>query len=185
MILQVRNLGHRFDQGWLFRTVEIDLESSHRLMIKGRNGSGKSTFLKCLAGLLIPIEGTIQIPDSIGYAALDLSLYPNLTASEHLEFAAQLRNSNPQVNELLTQVGLDHKNSKPCRTYSTGMRARLKLALAIQHQPELLLLDEPTAALDSEGRDLIDSIMNSFDGAIIYASNDDNDARWATHAIEL
>lgn len=185
LILQVRNLGHRFDQGWLFRQVEIDLHSSQRLLIKGRNGTGKSTFLKCIAGLLTPIEGTIMTPESIGYAALDLNLYPNLNAIEHLEFAAQLRNVSPQINELLSRVGLDPKNKKACRTYSTGMRARLKLALAIQHQPELLLLDEPTAALDSEGREIINSIMNSFGGAIIFASNDESDARWATHAIEL
>jgi ABC-type multidrug transport system ATPase subunit len=185
MILQTRDLGHRFDQGWLFRHVEIDLEQSHRLLIKGKNGSGKSTFLKCLAGLLIPLEGTIQIPNSIGYAALDLNLYPNLNASEHLEFAAQLRDVDPQIPELLNQVGLDIKNRKPCRTYSTGMRARLKLALALQHNPDLLLLDEPTAALDSDGRALIDEIMKTFAGAVIYASNDDSDARWATHAVEL
>ncbi len=185
MILQTRDLGHRFDQGWLFRHVEVDLENSHRLLIKGRNGSGKSTFLKCLAGLLIPMEGTIQVPNQIGYAALDLNLYPNLNAVEHLEFAAQLRGCQPQTNELLSLVGLDQKNKKPCRTYSTGMRARLKLALALQHNPDLLLLDEPTAALDSDGRTIIDQIMNSFPGAIIYASNDGQDARWATHAVEL
>lgn len=185
MILQTRDLGHRFDQGWLFRHVEIDLEPSHRLLIKGKNGSGKSTFLKCLAGLLIPLEGSIQIPEKIGYAALDLNLYPNLNAAEHLEFAAQLRGVKPQTSELLNQVGLDPENPKPCRTYSTGMRARLKLALSLQHNPDLLLLDEPTAALDSEGRALIEEIMTTFNGAIIFASNDDNDARWATHAVEL
>lgn len=185
MILQTENLGHRFDQGWLFRRVEIHLEQGHRLLIKGRNGSGKSTLLKCLAGLLIPIEGDIHPPEKIGYAALDLNLYPSLSATEHLEFAAQLRETAPQTTELLTKVGLDPKSSKPCRTYSTGMRARLKLALALQHKPDLLLLDEPTAALDSDGRDLIGSIMSSFPGAIIYASNDETDVRWATHAVEL
>lgn len=185
MILRTENLGHRFDQGWLFRRVEINLENGHRLLIKGRNGSGKSTLLKCLAGLLIPIEGEIHPPESIGYAALDLSLYPNLSAAEHLEFAAQLRSTEPQTESLLTQVGLDPKNTKPCRTYSTGMRARLKLALALQHRPDLLILDEPTAALDSEGRELIERTLLSFPGAVIYASNDESDTRWATHAVEL
>lgn len=185
MIAQVDDLGHRFDQGWLFRHVAFDLNSGDRLLIQGRNGSGKSTLLKCLVGLMIPREGTFNVPEAIGYAALDQSLYPALNAKEHLELSADLRNCDPQSLDLLTQVGLADQATKPCRTFSTGMRSRLKIALALQQNPSLLILDEPTAALDQSGRDLIHSIMEGFQGAVIYASNDDADARWATHALTL
>ena len=74
MSAQVDHLGHRVDQGWLFRHVAFDLNFGDRLLIQGRNGSGKSTLLKCLVGLMIPREGTFTAPETIGYAALDQSL---------------------------------------------------------------------------------------------------------------
>lgn len=185
MIASASELGHRFDQGWLFRHVEFSARAGDRLLVKGRNGSGKSTFLKCIAGLMIPREGQIVLPKSVGYAALDLNLYPELTAREHLQLAADMRNCEVKADSFLESVGLTGQSDKPCRTFSTGMRARLKLALALQPNPDLLILDEPTAALDQDGRELIDKTLGSFAGAVIYASNDEADGRWATHVISL
>ncbi|QYK52499.1 MAG: ABC transporter ATP-binding protein [Fimbriimonadaceae bacterium] len=184
-MLKIENLGHRFDQGWLFRHVSAEVEPGGRLLISGRNGSGKSTFLRTIAGLLIPREGEIIAPERVGYSALDLNVYPHLTASEHLEFSAMLRGVKPEPTKWLSQVGLENVNGKLCNAFSTGMRARLKIALALQCKPELLILDEPTASLDDAGRELIDSIMTNFGGAVVYASNDEHDRRWATHELVL
>jgi ABC-type multidrug transport system ATPase subunit len=185
MILQAHGLGHRFDQGWLFRHVAIDIAPGDRLLIQGFNGSGKSTLLKCLAGLLLPREGQISIPARVGYSAIELSVYPSLTVSEHLQFAADLRGVPADQDKLLRLVQLQEAHSKLAHHLSTGMKARLKLALALQGEPLLLILDEPTAALDEDGRDLIDQVMTSFSGGIVYASNDPADRSWATHVLAL
>lgn len=185
MILHASGLGHRFDQGWLFRNVEIVAAAGDRILVQGRNGAGKSTLLKCLAGLLIPREGEIRVSGPVGYSAIDLGLYPNLTAEEHLVAAAEFRGCPDEATKWLKNVGLEGSGGKPCRTFSTGMRSRLKLALALQHSPALLLLDEPTAALDGEGRDLVASVISGFPGAVVFSSNDPADGRFATHAIGL
>jgi len=165
--------------------VTAEVAPRERLLISGRNGSGKSTFLRSLAGLLIPREGEIHVPERIGYTALDLSVYPHLTAHEHLEFAALLRGVKPESTKWLDYVGLENIEGKLCSAFSTGMRARLKIALALQCEPELLILDEPTASLDEAGRELIGAIMTDFAGAVVYASNDELDRRWATHELVL
>ncbi len=180
----INNLGHRFDEGWLFRHVEVNLVNGNRLLVRGANGSGKSTFLKAVAGLISPREGTIELPDRIGYMAIDLSVYPHLSVAEHMELSGQLRGAVGK-SDWIERVGLGDARSKLGETLSTGMRSRLKLALAMAHNPELLILDEPTAALDDPGRLLIDEVLAEFEGAVLYASNDPQDRRWATHEIAL
>lgn len=184
-MLRIDKLGHKFDQSWLFRNVSAEVQPGQRLLVTGRNGSGKSTMLRCIAGLLIPREGDIAVPDKVGYSALDLSVYPYLTADEHLSLASDLRGVETNATKWLDYVGLIKVEKKLCGAFSTGMRARLKIALALQCDPDLLIFDEPTAALDESGRELIGTIMETFPGAVIYASNDDYDRRWATHELIL
>ena len=183
-VTHIQNLGHRFDSHWLFRHVEADIVAGDRLLVRGQNGSGKSTFLRSVAGLIRPREGSVELPDRVGYAAIDLSVYPHLTVEEHLQMAASLRRQDSGV-DWIERVQLGFARSKIGEELSTGMRARLKLALALHHGPDLLILDEPTAALDEPGRGLIDQLFREFPGGILYASNDLNDRRWATHEIEL
>lgn len=182
-VISARELGHRFQQNWLFRHIELQVESGDVLLVSGTNGSGKSTLLKVLAGLVRPLEGQVSRPVRVGYSAIDLALYPQLSAKEHLELAAMLRGG--KTEGLLEQVGLMKTGNKPVGTFSTGMRARLKLALALQHSPELLILDEPTAALDEAGRALIEEILREFEGAVILATNDPSDKKWGTHELIL
>lgn len=189
-LLQAENLGHRFDRSWLFRRVHLDLQPGDRLLLTGPNGSGKSTLLRALAGLLRPREGHTTTTAPVGYSAIDLALYPQLTAAEHLALAARLRSTRqttvqPRTQELLALVNLQDATDKPARAFSTGMRARLKLALALQHQPDVLLLDEPTAALDESGRALVHHIATTFPGAIVVATNDPADHPLATHHLHL
>ncbi|MCB0824613.1 MAG: ABC transporter ATP-binding protein [Armatimonadetes bacterium] len=182
-VISARELGHRFQQNWLFRHVELEVKAGDVLVVSGTNGSGKSTLLKVLAGLVRPLEGHVVRPERIGYAAIDLALYPQLSAKEHLELAAQLRGG--KTEGLLERVGLPKTGNKPVGSFSTGMRARLKLAMALQHSPELLILDEPTAALDEAGRELIGAVLKVFDGAVILATNDPSDKKWGTHELIL
>lgn len=161
-------------------------------MVKGPNGSGKSTLLKLLAGLIGPSEGRVRRPEgdlrtSLGYSGLDLALYPNLTGREHLEFAASMRGKGLPEDELLSRVGLSEASDRAAGQYSTGMRARLKLALAIQCDPAVLLLDEPTASLDDRGRELVYGLVADYRNraAVVVATNDPADSALATHELVL
>ena len=191
-LMSVSGLGRRFGSRWIFRGLEFELSPGNALCVLGPNGSGKSTLLRILAGLLSASEGSVDPKpcDSrgvIGYAAIDLALYHHLTAKEHLEFAGRLRGlASPRV-ELLDTVGLSDVDDKPVGQFSSGMRARLKLALAIQHEPPVLLLDEPSASLDENGREIVARIVyeQKTQGAVVIATNDQTDRRYATHELEL
>jgi len=187
-VLSADDLGKRFGPRWIFRQLELRVEPGQVLAVVGRNGSGKSTLLKVLAGLIAPSQGTLEIACPLGYSAIDLALYPQLSGHEHLELAGEFRGIESRSAELLESVGLKDAANVVSSRYSTGMRARLKLALALQHRPPLLLLDEPSAALDDDGRHLITTIVASQiaqGGAVILATNDHEDRRLATHEITL
>lgn len=186
-MLAATGLGKRFERFWAFRGVAFELRLGESLLITGHNGSGKSTLLKVLAGLIPPSEGSAIGPSRIGYAALDLQLYPTLTCREHLELTADLRGCAARTDDLLRQVGLESAIDKPAAALSTGMRSRIRLALAIQHEPELLLLDEPTAAMDEHGLALIDAVVaeQRQRGCVVIATNEPRDRRLATHALSL
>jgi heme exporter protein A len=190
--MRVEGLGKRYGRRWLFRDVTFELERGQRLAILGDNGSGKSTFLRLLAGLLTPTEGRVVPPEGdprlrLGYAALEMALYAPLTVDEHLAFAADLRGCDARADELLELVGLGYARGLPAAQLSTGMKARLKLAMAIQARPVVLLLDEPGAALDEKGRALVARLAaeQTERGALVVATNDPNERRLATHEITL
>jgi ABC-type multidrug transport system ATPase subunit len=158
----------------------------------GPNGTGKSTLLRCIAGLLVATEGTVRLPEGdsrrvMALSALEMALYPALTCSEHLCLAADLRGCGPRDAELLKRVGLESAANLRANQLSTGMKSRLKLALAIQPSPLLLLLDEPGAALDESGRSLLDSIVaeQAERGVVLFATNDPSERRLANLELPL
>ena len=188
----MEGLGKRYGRRWLFRDLSFDVERGQRLAILGHNGSGKSTLLRLLAGLLAPTEGRVEGPEgdprtTLGYAALEMALYASLTVEEHLTLSARLRGCAARTDELLEEVGLGYARSFPAGQLSTGMKGRLKLAMATQARPALLLLDEPGAALDEAGRALVSRIAEAQTarGALVVATNDPAERRLATHELEL
>lgn len=161
-------------------------------MVLGRNGAGKSTLLKAIAGLISPSEGSVTLPKgdprhTVGFGALEQSLYPQLTVEEHLRLTGDLRGCDPRTDELLDLIGLGYARDVPASQLSTGMKARLKMALAIQARPKLLLLDEPGAGLDEKGRALVERITEEQTGrgALILATNDPQERRLANLELEL
>lgn len=184
-LLEAEGLGHRFGPNWLFRGVDLAVHAGDRLAILGRNGTGKSTLLRVLAGQLRPREGWVRSPEP-AYAALDMNLYPTLSGAEHLALAQELRGGAATPTEWLTRVGLPRAAfDRPVGAYSTGMRSRLRLALALAAESPLLLLDEPTAALDEPGREVVNEVIRTFEGAVVMATNDPEDRRLATHELDL
>jgi ABC-type multidrug transport system ATPase subunit len=190
-VLTVEGLGKRFGPRWLFRNVGFKLDVGDRLVILGRNGSGKSTLLRTISGLSAPTEGKVHIPGdprrTLSLASVEMSLYPSLTVAEHLEFAADLRGCPARVDELLETVGLADSRNLYSQRLSTGMKARLKLALAIQPEPSVLLLDEPGVSLDEAGRRLVEHVLEeqSSRGCAVIATNESSERRFATHELRL
>ena len=191
-MLEASGLGKRFGSRWIFRGISFKLQQGDRLVVLGPNGTGKTTLLRCVAGLLSPNEGSLNLPQgdlrlSLGMAAIEMALYPALSCAEHLRLTADLRGCEDRTDELLTRVGLRTAHNVHASQLSTGMKSRLRLAIALQSDPVLLLLDEPGAAMDVEGKALIDGIVEeqSKRGVLIYATNDASERRHATHELLL
>jgi ABC-type multidrug transport system ATPase subunit len=164
------------------------------LAVSGRNGSGKTTLLKILAFLLRPGSGRVRVLDgdreisgderrrAVGWAGPDLAFYDELTARENLRFfrrAAGRTASEEEIGRRLDRVGLGHVAGRAVGAFSTGMRQRLRLAFALLFDPPILLLDEPTAGMDEEGRSLVEVIVaeRRREGPLVLASNDARDFR--------
>lgn len=137
--------------------------------ILGPNGAGKTTTLSMLCGLLKPDSGTITFFDDlrgrelkrhIGYVPQELAIYPSLTARENMDFFGGLygirgRKLERRIEVLLDMVGLLDRRDSMVETYSTGMQRRLNLAIGLIHEPQLILLDEPTVGIDPQSRNCI------------------------------
>jgi heme exporter protein A len=191
-VLKAERLGKRYGARWLFRNIEFDLQSGESLVIAGANGTGKSTMIKIIAGLLPASEGEVSLPNgdsrlTLGYSGLDLNVYPYLTALEHVTMAASLRGRDCDAMELLTDIGLARAANQRAGEFSTGMRARLKLVMATQAKPQVLLLDEPSASLDEVGRNLVEKIVSEQRqrGVCLIATNDPLERRLGSHVLEL
>jgi ABC-2 type transport system ATP-binding protein len=135
----------------------------------GQNGAGKSTLLKILLGLIRPTRGRgevldcnltasgVELRSRVGYMPEAEVLIPGLRGVDYVAFAGELsgmprRQALRRAHEVLTYLGLEEARYRHHEEYSVGMKQRLKLAAALVHDPQLLLLDEPTAGLDPEGR---------------------------------
>lgn len=181
IVLRTKNLGKRFGERWIFRSISIEVSSGQVLVVRGGNGSGKSTFLRCLAGLLSPSSGEVETSHTCGYYGLDMALYGDLTPMEHAEL---LGHPNAEIFET---VGLKESANQMVKEFSTGMRGRAKLALSRIENPTIWLLDEPTAALDHQGIAVLSDLVQQHakTGAVIIATNAEADLNWGTHELVL
>ncbi len=144
--------------------VTLSLESGRIYGLRGPNGSGKTMLMRLVAGLIQPSSGEVLIdgkrlgeemdfPPSIGMLIENPAFLPNYTGLKNLELLASLKNEidSGQIRETLTRVALDPDDKRRVRKYSLGMKQRLGIAAAIMEKPALILLDEPTNALDDRG----------------------------------
>jgi ABC-type multidrug transport system ATPase subunit len=187
--LVAEGVGLRYGRRWAFRGIDVRLPCGSVLAVTGRNGSGKSSLLRVFAGLSAATEGTVAAPPpgERGMAALDQRLYGALTPWEHVQLAAQLH-GRPPAREPLDEAGLALDSDRPASSLSSGRQARLKLLLATLHGPRLLLLDEPSVALDDEGRTYLAGLVarsRASGAAVVLATNDPGDLRHADHGLEL
>ncbi|HEX6356741.1 ABC transporter ATP-binding protein [Actinophytocola sp.] len=162
-VLSARGVGKKYKRKWALSNCTLEIEAGHVTGLVGPNGAGKSTLLNIASGMLEPTTGTIEVcggvPGSgpeqlakVGYVAQNTPVYTALSVEEHLRFGAKL---NPSWDDKLAQhrierIGLDPKQA--AGKLSGGQRAQLALTIGIAKRPELLLLDEPVAALDPLAR---------------------------------
>ncbi|MBC6607918.1 ABC transporter ATP-binding protein [Hymenobacter sp. BT188] len=165
MQIQATGLGKRFNRDWIFRHLTHTFRPGTATAILGPNGAGKSTLLNTLSGQLLPTDGTLtyslqgkpvsveDIPAQLAYCAPYLELIEELTLSELLSFHTRFKPLRPglSMRGLIELLYLEKSRYKLIRDFSSGMKQRLKLGLALYSAAPLLLLDEPTTNLDRAG----------------------------------
>jgi heme exporter protein A len=162
-IVRARGLGRRFGDRPILSGVDLDLGTGGFLLVTGPNGSGKTTLMRLFAGLLAPTSGTLEIDADrgrIGFLGHEPLVYRELTPLENLDLYGRLYRvpeRRERTGMLLERFGLWAARAEPVSSLSRGMLQRLALCRTLLHDPELLLLDEPFSALDSEGAELLDA----------------------------
>jgi|SRR4030095_1671502 len=198
--LQAVNLTKKFSRKTIFENINFTLTDGSSAAITGKNGSGKSTLIKIIANLLSQSSGELEISINsnmikkenlykfTGFVSPYLSLYDEFTGYENLKLVSDIRGiKHNGIDEALKQVGLFERKDDLLKIYSSGMKQRLKIAFAILHKPEILLLDEPTTNLDSEGIGIVDEISGEFkkNGILIIATNDPHEKSLCENEINL
>jgi ABC-2 type transport system ATP-binding protein len=178
-VIIARGLGRAFGEQWAIRNVDLEVRGGEVLGLLGPNGAGKTTTVRVLTGLISPSEGEASIggidvrrdPDGVralvGVLTETPGLYEKLSAERNLDFFGQLHRLPEharveRIERLLRLFGLWDRRADPAGTFSKGMKQKLAIARALLHEPQVLFLDEPTAALDPEAawivRDAIETL---------------------------
>lgn len=163
MILTAEHISKTIRGREILRDVSLELHSGQVYGFVGRNGSGKTMLFRALSGLMGLNSGTVRWGDQVlkrdfavlpnlGIVLENVGLYPNLTGLENLRYLANIQKKCTQADlrGVLERVGLDPDDKRTYGKYSLGMKQRLAIAQAIMEKPDVLMLDEPTNALDSE-----------------------------------
>ena len=148
----------------ILNSVNLRLKSGNIYGLKGPNGSGKTMLMRLIAGLILPDTGKVIIdgrqlgkdmdfPQSLGLLLEAPAFLPNHTGLKNLELLTQIKGTTPasDIRKTIQIVGLDPDDKRSFHKYSLGMKQRLGIAAAIMEKPDIILLDEPTNALDEDG----------------------------------
>jgi ABC-type multidrug transport system ATPase subunit len=165
-VIKVENISKNFGTLKAVDNLSFEVEAGQVFGFLGQNGSGKSTTIRMLLSLIHPSSGSIElfgksiqknrasILEQVGAIIERPDLYPYLTATEHLQLFAKVRKQKVaaiNITKTLEQVGLSHRSQDKVQTFSLGMKQRLGIAIALVHNPSLIILDEPTNGLDPQG----------------------------------
>lgn len=150
-LITLKNVSKKFGSNWIFKNVTAEFTAGKKYAITGANGSGKSTLLKVLAGIITPNSGEIRflfddVYQHVSFCAPYMDLPEELTLNELYRFHENIRHLSISRQAFMDEVQLE--GDKEIRNYSSGMKQRLKLALAFFTEGKVLLLDEPSATLD-------------------------------------
>lgn len=184
--INVNNVFKVINEIEILNDINIVFEGGNIYGIYGHNGSGKTMLFRTICGLIKPSSGSIEIngkvlhrdidfPQSIGVLIENPNFWKNYTGMEVLETLASIKNtaSKNDLIDSLKRVGLDYTDKRVLKKYSLGMKQRLGIAQAIMEKPDIIILDEPTNALDENGVNLVYKILEEERnrGAIILISS--------------
>ena len=202
MQIHFTSASKRFNKEWIFSNLDFSFVNGEHYALIGNNGSGKSTLLQIIAGYIGLTKGQVNWVDNdglsiesskiyqhISIAAPYLELVEEFTALEQIDFHQQFKpiQTNLTPIGLLEKIGLSKAADKQIRNFSSGMKQRLKLALAIFDQAPILLLDEPCSNLDQEGIQTYHQLMqtHAMHKLIIVASNDPQEYQFCGQQLSL
>lgn len=200
--LETKNLAKRFGARKVFEDINMSLQPGQSVAIVGPNGSGKTTLLQVIIGLIYPSVGKVtfsndgkkldfeQYRKHLSLVAPYYSLYDALTARENLRFFTTVggcRVDDDKIDKSLEQVGLSGRGDDYVSSYSTGMKQRLKYAVAMLRKPKVFLIDEPGANLDESGKKIVFDLINSLrsNSIIIIATNEREEYSLADQLCQL
>ncbi len=195
--ITLKDAGKRFNKDWIFRNLNYTFKTGEHYALIGNNGSGKSTLLQTISGYATLSKGNIDwgefdsntIFQQISIAAPYLEVVEEFTTKEQFEFHEKFKplRKDLTITEMIEMIGLKDATDKQIRYYSSGMKQRLKLALAIFSETPILLLDEPCSNLDKEGYSLYHSLIQRYamDKLIIVGSNDPQEYQYCRKQINL
>jgi len=172
MKIEINNVSKKMKKDYILKNIDLTLNSGVITGFSGINGSGKTMLMRMIAGLIKPSEGTIIIgdkqlwkdisfPQSIGILIENPAFLDSYSGLENLWMIASInkRIDKNQVREVISSVGLNPDDKKKYKKYSLGMKQRLGIAAALMEKPEIILLDEPTNALDSSGIEMLKKLI--------------------------
>ncbi|MFL5754089.1 MAG: ATP-binding cassette domain-containing protein [Bacteroidia bacterium] len=200
--IQLENLGKRYLREWIFRNLSLTINPGDKYVILGSNGSGKSTLMQVIANYQVATEGKItyadhgkeihpdKIYERLSIASPYLELIEEFTIVESITHQAVFKpfRNNYSVKELIEIAELEHAKDKFIKFYSSGMKQRLKLTLAILAECPLLLLDEPVSNLDRSAISWYKKMMEKYasDKTVIVCSNKiEDEYEFCTKQVEV
>lgn len=191
MKIELTKIGKRFNRHWIFKEIDFTFNSGSQTVIKGTNGSGKSTLLKIISAAELPSSGKINYQKSgqnigpnavfkeLSYTAPYIDLPSELNLIEICNFHLKFKHfiNHLSIDHFAQLIQLNDAKNKVYRNYSSGMKQRLKLGLALCSNTSVLLLDEPCSNLDNDGRKLYRRLLSEYGKGrtVIIASNNDPD----------
>lgn len=202
MNITLQNIGRRYNKEWIFRHLDYTFSFGKKYAILGPNGSGKSTLLKVLSGSLSPSEGTIAYQDGqhnidveevytkMTIAAPYMELLEEFTLREMLDFHFKFKayRTGYDVDKVIELLDLPKALNKELRFFSSGMKQRVKLALACCSDSRIVMLDEPTSNLDVAGdswyRDLVDATIGP-DRLLLIGSNQEKEYEFCDEQLHV
>nr|WP_144914914.1 ABC transporter ATP-binding protein [Mucilaginibacter frigoritolerans] len=201
MTITLENIGRRFNREWIFRGVNHTFTSGKIYAILGPNGSGKSTLLQVLNGSLGPSVGKIaysfngkpvdaeNVYQHLSLAAPYLELIEEFTLNEMIDFHFKFKAYKPGIDKdmIIDLLALPGSKNKMIRYFSSGMKQRLKLALAFCADTPMLMLDEPTSNLDSQGVDWYLNLVQKFaqNRLTIICSNQEHEYNFSDEQLNI
>ena len=193
MHISLENIGKKFNRDWIFKNLSHEFSLGDYYAILGANGSGKSTLLKVLSGFSTPSKGTISfsknnikqpidsIYKEVAYTSPYIDIFEEYNLKETFDFYTKFKSLKENINykNFVILVGLEKAQNKPLSQFSSGMKQRVKLGLAILSDCPILLLDEPTSNLDKNAIEWYQNLVeNNIKNKIVFVASNAQKAEY-------